>query len=977
MVPASALVLLFSITLLSIPLSTALADKLSPRLTDPHVAVSSERINVVVFFSANQTVAPSSIASSAGRTERYRTGYSQLINLSEQSHQKFQADLATSNLSVTVAKRFWIANAALVSVHASDVEQLANLESVEFVAPDVSLELVAPVETIETSAQASGAESNLLAINADKVWAMGYTGAGRLVFSFDTGVDGSHPGLAARWRGASSGDSSAAWYDPYGSALPIDNSGHGTHVMGLMAGVFEGDTVGVAPDVEWGCAAVVDRGAGFSQTISDILSAFEWAADPDGNPETIGDLPDAICHSWGIPKGVFGACDPTFWQAVDNLEQLGIVNIFACGNEGPSPQTIRTPADRGTTPLNAFSVGAVDHRIEGYPVAGFSSRGPANCDTTQIKPEVVAPGIGIKSLKPGSQTKLMSGTSMAAPQVAGAVALLRQYNPEATVEEIKHALLLSARDIETPGEDNASGHGLIDLEKAIEYMPSPSHALVSFRSAEIADGSNGILQAGESADLVVEIEVSNVAVDGLHATLQSYDSNIVILSDSALFGTLAAGNIATNGDKPFLLSAGRYVAPGTPVHLRLDFYDDSNEFLSNAYFDVVIGQNGSAASASVENGYASVGSCNFGIVGLGTSSIVNRGEAGFSVNGADYLSELALVLSDSEGRVSDAARDTTGKTSDNDFLASEEVELEVNPSDRWGDWEVRGEYTDALAETPLGMQIRQSVSMFGQNDCQFAAFVRFEISVEPSVGSRAICAGILTDVDFGGTSKGIEGVGIESDLGLSYYFDAANSRYIGVGILSHDLYSYTVFSNPFDAKAGISDVAKHASVRSGVIGATPSKTADYFHIMSARPTTIQAGQTYELAATVVYANSVAEIRQRFIAAKGVYMAATDADAPQEAVLPAGFSLAQNYPNPFNPTTTISFATERAGNVRLSVLNVLGQKVATLVDSHFLPGSHSVVWNGADDQGKIVASGVYFYRLETASGSVTRKMALLK
>ncbi|MBU1320333.1 MAG: T9SS type A sorting domain-containing protein [candidate division Zixibacteria bacterium] len=93
--------------------------------------------------------------------------------------------------------------------------------------------------------------------------------------------------------------------------------------------------------------------------------------------------------------------------------------------------------------------------------------------------------------------------------------------------------------------------------------------------------------------------------------------------------------------------------------------------------------------------------------------------------------------------------------------------------------------------------------------------------------------------------------------------------------------------------------------------------------------------------------------------------------------PIDYSLAQNYPNPFNPTTVISYNLPSASHVRLSVYNLLGQNVRTLVDGESTAGTHREIWDATDDGGNPVASGVYFYRLETTDFTQTKKMLLAK
>jgi hypothetical protein len=89
-------------------------------------------------------------------------------------------------------------------------------------------------------------------------------------------------------------------------------------------------------------------------------------------------------------------------------------------------------------------------------------------------------------------------------------------------------------------------------------------------------------------------------------------------------------------------------------------------------------------------------------------------------------------------------------------------------------------------------------------------------------------------------------------------------------------------------------------------------------------------------------------------------------------VPDKLTLDQNYPNPFNPTTNIRYVIPRAGHVKLSIYNILGQEIETLIDARQSAGAHQVVWNAAR-----VASGVYFYRIKTQSGQIIKSMVLIK
>jgi hypothetical protein len=99
--------------------------------------------------------------------------------------------------------------------------------------------------------------------------------------------------------------------------------------------------------------------------------------------------------------------------------------------------------------------------------------------------------------------------------------------------------------------------------------------------------------------------------------------------------------------------------------------------------------------------------------------------------------------------------------------------------------------------------------------------------------------------------------------------------------------------------------------------------------------------------------------------------------PNNASLPTDFNLSQNVPNPFNPSTDISFALPSDSKVSLTIYNVLGQQVKTLVDEHMRAGYQTISWDGTDNTGRTVASGVYFYKLRANDFSATKKMLMLK
>jgi subtilisin family serine protease len=369
----------------------------------------------------------------------------------------------------------WATKAELLS--------LAQRADVDLIESNFRATLIEEVDRAYTGSPTLGigVTNSLRAINADRVWnELGITGAGTIVANLDTGVEGTHPALSARWRGNTE-PASECWRDALGggTTFPQDSNGHGTHTMGTMCGLgaATGDTVGVAPGAVWIADNAINQGVG-SAFDNDVVDAFQWFANPDGNVNTTDDVPDVVQNSWGIDArfgGGYQDCDARWQTVILNCEAAGVVVTFSAGNEGPGAQTHRSPANIATTPTTNFSVGAVDAENFGfpYPIASFSSRGPSDCDGTSIKPEVSAPGVSVYSSYVGGGYARLSGTSMAGPHVAGVVALMRQANPNADVQTIKTALMNTARDEGTAGEDNTYGWGVIDAYAAVQAVMGP------------------------------------------------------------------------------------------------------------------------------------------------------------------------------------------------------------------------------------------------------------------------------------------------------------------------------------------------------------------------------------------------------------------------------------------------------------------------------------------------------------------------
>jgi subtilisin family serine protease len=426
----------------------------------------------------------------ATRRERHRRVVETLQTVARESQPPFLGELSRRSALGEVATYtpYWITNLVVVRATRAAIEDLARRADIAAVEPG----LRAVPDRVDRVAALSGGGSRgigvaggLRAINAPRVWhELGINGAGALIGVLDTGVDGYHPALQDRWRGNNGHPWQECWHDVVDlhTSYPNDDvSGHGTHVAGTLTGlgVATGDTVGVAWGSQWIAANAIRQGVG-PEFNFDVFECLQWFADPDGNANTVDDVPDVLLNAWGVAEYLgYPDCDNRWWPAIDNCEAAGIVLVWTAGGDGPDPGTVRSPGDRATTVYNCFSVGSVDaaHSAFPYPIAYFSSRGPSGCavpDPLGIKPEAVAPGVDIYSSYPGGTYQVWSGSAMASAHAAGVVALLRSAEPDIEVNAIKQILMETARDGGAPGEDNSFGWGTIDAYAAAVRLATSS-----------------------------------------------------------------------------------------------------------------------------------------------------------------------------------------------------------------------------------------------------------------------------------------------------------------------------------------------------------------------------------------------------------------------------------------------------------------------------------------------------------------------
>lgn len=374
---------------------------------------------------------------------------------------------------------FWVSNMIWVRGNAADVAALATLGGIARVSanPEAKLE-----PTFSAGAPEGGCPPALAAgvahTGAPDLWSQGIDGSGVVVAGADTGYQWDHPALRAAYRGWSGGSASHAynWHDAVHSGggicgadspFPCDDGTHGTHTLGSMIGDNGSEILGMAPGARWIGCRNMDRGNGTPARYAECYQFFLAPTDAAGANPDPALAPDVVNNSWGCPA-VEGCTDPNVLRSVvENVRAAGILVVSSAGNSGSACGSIATPSAIYDA---AFTVGATDNSDV---IAGFSSRGAVSADGSgRQKPDISAPGVDTCSTLPGNGYGFKSGTSMAAPHVAGLAALLISAQPclRGAVDELENYIRqtavprTSAQNCTLPGSqvpNNVYGWGAI------------------------------------------------------------------------------------------------------------------------------------------------------------------------------------------------------------------------------------------------------------------------------------------------------------------------------------------------------------------------------------------------------------------------------------------------------------------------------------------------------------------------------------
>jgi subtilisin family serine protease len=861
-------------------------------------------------------------------------------------------------------------------------DELSKLPEVQYAEPSfiyrVAQESFTPNDSLFFS------QWGLQKVHAPEAWDVTQGDTSVVIGIVDSGVDWSHPDLAANiWTNpgetgldAQGGDKRTNGIDDDGNgyiddwhgwdfggsdwrvagedndpAPPGDNNNHGTHVAGIAAAVTD-NRIGVAS-------------IGFKCRILPV----KCSADNDIRSDGIGYIIEGsqgivyaaqmrarvINCSWG------GAGGSQFEQdIITYATEQGALVVASAGNDR---------SDAFFSPAGYKGVLGVASTDPSDGKSDFSNYGQFI--------DVCAPGEGILStifyIDPVTHTiqkdyASWNGTSMASPLAAGLAALVswkfHLFNSLQVGEQVR----VTCDPISSPYQ---LGRGRINALRALTVENLPSVRLQSYVVSDSPGGNgNGTAQPAET--LNISCVVKNLLAptsSGAMLQLTSLSSYLTIMQGSFPLGVLGTLDSDSNASAPFRVFVRPDVPQSYTAVVQLTVTDGS--FTDIQTFSFLV--NPTYQTHDVNAIHLTL--TNNGRIGF-FDFPDNKEGVGFVFNGANHLFEGGLIVGNSPTRVVDVVRnESSAGSQDQDFVSSNFFTLStpgvVSDQDGFTTFSDSG----APSANVLGLQVTLRSYAFSDPTDSKYIILRYDLKNRALAPLSNVYVGVFLDWDLGNFDTNHSAY--DSTRSLGYCFDESNTRHEYVGIRALDSAS-SFRSLVNDGTIDLSRGGKWSWI-SGGFALAEAGPADIHHVIASGPYRIAPNDSQTVGfALVAGDSSLADIQQNADAAKAKWVALRRSAfipvsvSDDHTPLPLTFSLGQNYPNPFNPTTTMSYQLSANSFVTLKVFDILGREVATLVNEVQRPGIYRVNWDASS-----LPSGVYFCRMHAGEFVATRKAVLMK
>lgn len=808
-------------------------------------------------------------------------------------------------------------------------------------------------------------QSYLDIVKAPQAWNLIKNSSGIIIGIVDSGSELTHADLAANIYynaadpvngidddGDGYTDNYAGWDFVGASATNIrqDNNptvagaanDHGVHVSGIASAVTD-NSMGVA-SIAFNAKLLIVK-AGPDDSGSDIYRGYEgikYAADKGAK---------IINCSWGSKGGGdFGR------DVIEYVMNKGCLVIAAAGNSGTE-----TPE---------------------YPAAYPGVLAIANTENDDIKASsssygdyvtLSAPGGSILSTVFNNAYGHSSGTSMSAPVVSSAAALVKSYFPLLSMQQVGELIRITADDIDAknPGYAGKVGKGRLNVFRALTENP-PSVRIQSIKEEEYT-AKNTL--SPDTVYLYFDLKNFLFPVTNLQLTLSTSNAHATILTPQLMvpaLGTLETKSLIG----PFKVAIDTETPANSTVPFRLSYSANNSSYQDFEGFSVIVAKDYLDISTnSLTTTITSNGRIGF------SATAAERG-AGFIFKGSQLLFEASLLIGSSPTMVSDNVR-TENEASNEHFIKTMRAHELSNTTDSIV---AESEFDDSGNPNRLNIAVKQKMTAYKSAPDDTYVIAEYQVFNTTNYALRNVYVGLFSDWDIGSGSTNVTQYDAPNRLGYIYE-KQQTGFYGGVKLLSQNAppayypMSYNISDNPLSDDS-FTQAEKWQTLSSGIkalsMGTTTTSGVDVFFVSGNGPYEIPANSSIKVAFALIGGESLQDLQTSALAAQQKYNR-INVEFPEDEIKALDLV---SYPNPIiiheNSLNTIRFTLPEEGLVSLELFNIMGQKLKTLVSNQaYNRGVHYLNYDFSDRNYLSINSGVYFYRLTFNGKSKTAKISVLR
>lgn len=708
---------------------------------------------------------------------------------------------------------------------------------------------------------------------------------------------------------------------------------HGVHVSGIASAVSDNGS-GVASLAYNAKLLIVKTGSDDSpRSIFKGYEGIKYAADKGAH---------IINCSWGgVGGGQFGQ------DMVDYAISKGCLVVAAAGNSADDVP-IYPAAYEGV--LSVANLNADDTKGSGSNYGTYV--------------DISAPGQGIYNTVYGNTYGYKSGTSMAAPLVSSAAALLKSKFPSYSGLQIGEILRMTADpiDAQNPNYIGLLGKGRLNAFRAL------TETVASVRYTDMLIADQEVANRAPNTEIALQFGLKNflIPVIGLSVNISSNSSYVQVIDQN-----VNIGNFASLETKNAVVSVKVKILPNAPenhkVIFTLKYTGNGGAYTDWETFETVVALDYLKVGINkVQSTFTSNGR-------VGYSKASATGGIGFVYQQKNMLYEAALLIAKSESQVMNNAR-IEGSNYSEDF--QRQAAATVVSSSKIADFEAKSVFSDANSANPIGLKVQSRVLAFNSTSNDKYVIVEYEITNTSAADLQNIYTGLFTDWDLDDAAANATEYDATNRTAYVYAKKNATYPYVGIRLLNASAapayypLSYQI-ANSFLADDTFTVLEKYRSLTSGVqstgLGSSTTNGYDVMFTLGSGPYNIPKNGAITVAYAFLAGDNKNELLVNSKAAESRY-----AIAMQQVALPDKYLLGQNYPNAAKTLTYIPVDLPAKSKVNLSIYDIMGRKVAQIIDENLDAGHYDF----QVDVSKL-AQGTYVYRLTAAGFKQAKKMAVAK